>query len=720
MWTPGQVASLDKLVYRFCGRGANRDRHEIDMELLLSERIFKMVFSAKSGIAASALVAAVALAGCGTDALSTSETLTQGYVIDQQQIDQVPVGSSREQVLLALGTPSTTATFDNEVFYYISQTRVRSVAFQNPKLVDQRVLAVYFGDDSRVTRIANYGKQDGKPFDFISRTTPTGGKDHNFLEPDCCPAPARSPAIFLAAAAAPPGRPPEQGAPLAARQILQRKSPPDRSGGLFVSWTWPDQAVREHGEQQQRHDVGDLDRRVDGRAGSVLVGIADRVAGDRGLVRLRALHVLDAVLVDEAVLERLLGVVPGAAARGHRDGDEQAVDDDAEQRCAERGEGRGLGAGDQQHAEIDDQRRQHRQQRRDDHLLDRRPGEQVDGARIVRLRRAGHDARILAELPAHLLDDRAGRTADRRHGDAAEQIRDQAAEDQAGDHVGVGQVERDGAQVREIRELRRVGGKVLQVVAVGREQHQRAEAGRADRVALGDRLGGVADRVERVGRMADFLGQAGHFGDAAGIVGDRAKGVERHDHAGEAEHGGDRDRRAEQAGKLVGRDDAADDDERRQRRRFQRDREALDDVGAVAGDRGLGDRVHRALVGAGVVLGDHHDQRRHHEADQAADEQVLAGDGHAGDGADLAPADGHRGGAAKADDRQQAGDDQALVERAHDRAVRAELDEERADDRGDDAGAADRQRIEHARWTSTAVPPKKIAPSTMVATTVTA
>ena len=46
------------------------------------------------------------------------------------------------------------------------------------------------------------------------------------------------------------------------------------------------QLVREHGEQQQRDDVGDLDRRVDGRAGGVLVGIADRVAGHRGLVRL--------------------------------------------------------------------------------------------------------------------------------------------------------------------------------------------------------------------------------------------------------------------------------------------------------------------------------------------------------------------------------------------------------------------------------------------------
>ncbi len=132
---------------------------------------------------AGALVAA-ALAGCtGTSGLglSTGETLTQGYVIDQQQIDLVPVGSSREQVVLALGSPSTTATFDNEVFYYISQKRYRPVAFAQARLVDQRILAVYFGEDGRVRDIANYGLKDGKVFDFISRTTPTRGKDQNFI-----------------------------------------------------------------------------------------------------------------------------------------------------------------------------------------------------------------------------------------------------------------------------------------------------------------------------------------------------------------------------------------------------------------------------------------------------------------------------------------------------------------------------------------------------------
>lgn len=128
---------------------------------------------------------AAALAGLGTLLLlagcNTSQVYNQGYVIDDQSVALVPVGSSREQVVLALGSPSTTATFDTEVFYYISQKRVRPVAFMNPSLVDQKVLAVYFNKEGTVDRIANYGLQDGQVFDFISRTTPTGGKDTSFL-----------------------------------------------------------------------------------------------------------------------------------------------------------------------------------------------------------------------------------------------------------------------------------------------------------------------------------------------------------------------------------------------------------------------------------------------------------------------------------------------------------------------------------------------------------
>lgn len=150
------------------------------MEMSLLQRIFKTDRS-RWYFFAGTIVLATGLAGCNTASLNPSETLTQGYVLDEKTLEFVPVGSSREQVILSLGSPSTTATFDNEVFYYISQKRQRRVAFMQPRVTDRRILAVYFDKDGKVASIANYGLQDGKVFDFISRTTPTGGKDLSFL-----------------------------------------------------------------------------------------------------------------------------------------------------------------------------------------------------------------------------------------------------------------------------------------------------------------------------------------------------------------------------------------------------------------------------------------------------------------------------------------------------------------------------------------------------------
>src|SRR5207253_8790226 len=129
-------------------------------------------------------------------------------------------------------------------------------------------------------------------------------------------------------------------------------------------------------EQQQRDDVGDLDHRVDGGAGGVLVGIADRVAGHRGLVGFGALA---AVI---AVFDIFFGVVPGAAAAGHRDGDEQAGDDYTEEQSADRGEAV-LAARYRADHEIDDDWGENRKQRRNDHLADRGLGHEVDGTRVI-------------------------------------------------------------------------------------------------------------------------------------------------------------------------------------------------------------------------------------------------------------------------------------------------------------------------------------------------
>ncbi len=152
------------------------------MEMSLKNIKFKSV--AQTGLRLAIVAAAgIQIAACNAGQTLNPETnYTHGYVLDENALQFVPVGSSREQVLLALGTPSTKATFDeNDAFYYITQKTVRPAAFMMQKVVDRKVLAIYFGPDDRVTKIANYGLKDGKVFDFISRTTPTGGRDDSFI-----------------------------------------------------------------------------------------------------------------------------------------------------------------------------------------------------------------------------------------------------------------------------------------------------------------------------------------------------------------------------------------------------------------------------------------------------------------------------------------------------------------------------------------------------------
>lgn len=131
----------------------------------------------------------LALAGCGPDAsgfrIPTSaglnEEYTRGFVMDDGLIAQVRPGMDVQAVLSTLGTPSTTSTVGNRTFYYISQTVRRRFQFQDLSVVDQKVLVVYFNKAFKVERIANYGLQDGVIFDFISRTTATGGEEQSFL-----------------------------------------------------------------------------------------------------------------------------------------------------------------------------------------------------------------------------------------------------------------------------------------------------------------------------------------------------------------------------------------------------------------------------------------------------------------------------------------------------------------------------------------------------------
>ncbi len=127
---------------------------------------------------AGALVLGTALGGC----LGYDGDFDRGYQVDQESLSQIKVGSTtKQQALAALGTPSTTSTVGGDAWYYIGQKMHQTLAFMPVQMTDQHVLAIYFDKGDKVSRIANYGMQDGKVFDYVSRTTPTGGTEPDFL-----------------------------------------------------------------------------------------------------------------------------------------------------------------------------------------------------------------------------------------------------------------------------------------------------------------------------------------------------------------------------------------------------------------------------------------------------------------------------------------------------------------------------------------------------------
>lgn len=113
----------------------------------------------------------------------SEQIIKRGHQFRESDISQIHPGMGQDQVRLVLGTPTTTTSIGSgSAYYYISSTE-RQVAFMKPAEYDRQVLAVYFTPAQTVERVANYGMQDGKVFDFVSRTTPApGGNEDGLLK----------------------------------------------------------------------------------------------------------------------------------------------------------------------------------------------------------------------------------------------------------------------------------------------------------------------------------------------------------------------------------------------------------------------------------------------------------------------------------------------------------------------------------------------------------
>jgi len=120
---------------------------------------------------------------CGAILVGCSNPIVQqGNLPSHEAVQQIQPGTTdKETVTRLLGSPSTVAAFDNNTWYYISQT-TQSVAFLKPETLDQHVLAVTFDKNGVVQDVKTLGMSARNELAPVQRTTPAPGKELTFFE----------------------------------------------------------------------------------------------------------------------------------------------------------------------------------------------------------------------------------------------------------------------------------------------------------------------------------------------------------------------------------------------------------------------------------------------------------------------------------------------------------------------------------------------------------
>jgi outer membrane protein assembly factor BamE (lipoprotein component of BamABCDE complex) len=129
--------------------------------------------------ALAALVAIPLLAGC-----SVVETPRQprGHKVEEDVLKELTPGTStRADVIALIGSPSMKASFDDNVWLYISgNTRTRIGRL--PALESQDVIELTFTESGTLKDIRRRNLDDSAAVDVVERTTPSPGSESTLMQ----------------------------------------------------------------------------------------------------------------------------------------------------------------------------------------------------------------------------------------------------------------------------------------------------------------------------------------------------------------------------------------------------------------------------------------------------------------------------------------------------------------------------------------------------------
>ncbi len=121
----------------------------------------------------------VGLVGCG---IADPSRDVRGARLDPHQVAEIVPGvQTRADVAALLGTPSATAPFGDDAWFYVSSV-TRNRVGRVPSIEQQTVVAIRFDENGKVREVKTLGLADAADIDPVQRETPSPGTERNFLQ----------------------------------------------------------------------------------------------------------------------------------------------------------------------------------------------------------------------------------------------------------------------------------------------------------------------------------------------------------------------------------------------------------------------------------------------------------------------------------------------------------------------------------------------------------
>lgn len=107
---------------------------------------------------------------------------THGELIEPGRLAQLQPGVHRkDDVAQLLGSPSSTAVFDDEIWYYIADVVEQYSIFER-NIKQRQVLALHFDENGVLQSLDEHGVDQGRKIDIVERETPSFGESPNIIQ----------------------------------------------------------------------------------------------------------------------------------------------------------------------------------------------------------------------------------------------------------------------------------------------------------------------------------------------------------------------------------------------------------------------------------------------------------------------------------------------------------------------------------------------------------